>query len=201
MKKIKKGRPKTFSKINAEEIAMNVYWKEGIDNVSLNEICRKIGESKPSVYREYGGDEGLKLSALNLYLEKRVGTLSKLLSEKNFFLESLQYTFDYLINSHFENGNGYPCMFNRESWFPSTNLPLSCKNIIKAKDEEIYDKLKNLILRAIEKKEILTDLDIDTFTSFIHHQLKLIATLSNKNISRKILNEMVVLIMDPLKKN
>ena len=92
-------------------------------------------------------------------------------------------------------------MFNRESWFPSTNLPLSCKNIIKAKDEEIYDKLKNLILRAIEKKEILTDLDIDTFTSFIHHQLKLIATLSNKNISRKILNEMVVLIMDPLKKN
>ena len=93
MKKIKKGRPKTFSKINAEEIAMNVYWKEGIDNVSLNEICRKIGESKPSVYREYGGDEGLKLSALNLYLEKRVGTLSKLLSEKNFFFREFAIYF------------------------------------------------------------------------------------------------------------
>ena len=46
---------------------METYWKEGIENVSLNEMCRKIGESKPSVYREYGGEEGLQLAALELY--------------------------------------------------------------------------------------------------------------------------------------
>ena len=55
----KKGRPKTFNKSLASKIAMETYWKEGIENVSLNEMCRKIGESKPSVYREYGGEEGL----------------------------------------------------------------------------------------------------------------------------------------------
>ena len=111
MDKIKKGRPKTFNKANADIIAMNVYWKKGMDNVSLNEICRQIGESKPSVYREYGGEEGLKASALNLYLEKRVGILSTLLFGNKGFLENLQSTFDYLINNHFENGNGYPCMY------------------------------------------------------------------------------------------
>ena len=98
MDKIKKGRPKTFNKANADIIAMNVYWKKGMDNVSLNEICRQIGESKPSVYREYGGEEGLKASALNLYLEKRVGILSTLLFGNKGFLENLQSTFDYLIN-------------------------------------------------------------------------------------------------------
>jgi AcrR family transcriptional regulator len=201
MHKIKKGRPKTFSKENANEIAMNVYWKEGMDNVSLNEICRKIGESKPSVYREYGGEEGLKVSALNLYLEKRVGTLSEYLFGTKGFLDNLQSAFDYLINSnsHLEDGNVYPCMYNKESWFPSSNLPIACQNIIKAKDQEIYSNLKKIILQAKEKKEIFIGLDIDIYTSFIHHQLKLIATLSNKKVSRKVLNGMVKLIIDPLK--
>ena len=33
----KKGRPKTFNKAQASRIAMETYWKEGIENVSLNE--------------------------------------------------------------------------------------------------------------------------------------------------------------------
>ena len=64
---IKKGRPKTFNKDQANKIAMENYWKEGMGNISLNEICRRIGESKPSIYREYGGEDGLQLAALELY--------------------------------------------------------------------------------------------------------------------------------------
>jgi hypothetical protein len=36
----KKGRPKTFNKSLASKIAMETYWKEGIENVSLNDMCR-----------------------------------------------------------------------------------------------------------------------------------------------------------------
>ena len=147
MKTIKKGRPKTFNKHNAENIAMHAYWREGMDNISLNEICRKIGESKPSVYREYGGEEGLKASALKLYLDKRVNVLSEYLFGDKPFIENLGSALNFLVNSHFDDNNSYPCLYNKESWFPSKTMSAECKSIIYDKDKEIlfhekvvYDK-------------------------------------------------------------
>ena len=201
MKTIKKGRPKTFNKHNAENIAMHAYWREGMDNISLNEICRKIGESKPSVYREYGGEEGLKASALKLYLDKRVNVLSEYLFGDKPFIENLGSALNFLVNSHFDDNNSYPCLYNKESWFPSKTMSAECKSIIYDKDKEILFNLKNRITEAIELGEISIEVDIDIFISYIHHQLKLIATLLNNKVSKDILNGMVSLILEPLKKN
>lgn len=201
MKIIKKGRPKTFNKHNADNIAMHAYWREGMDNVSLNEICRQIGESKPSVYREYGGEDGLKASALKLYLDKRVNILAKYLFNEKPFIENLETAFNFLVNSHFDDENYFPCLYNKESWFPSKSMSAECKNIIQKKDEEILFNLKNKLIEAIELGEISIDVDVDVFISYVHHQLKLIATLANNKVPKDTLNGMVSLIMDPLKKS
>jgi AcrR family transcriptional regulator len=201
MKIIKKGRPKTFDKHNADSIAMYTYWREGMDNVSLNEICRKIGESKPSVYREYGGENGLKASALKLYLDKRVNILAEFLFSENTFVENIKSALNFLINNHFDNEYSYPCLYNKESWFPSKAMSPECRKIIYEKDKEILLNLKNKLTEAIERGEVSSEVDIDVFTNYLHHQLKLIATLSNNKVPKEILNGMVSLIMEPLKKN
>ena len=201
MKIIKKGRPKTFNKQMAEKIAMQAYWREGINNISLNEICRQIGESKPSVYREYGGEDGLKFSALKLYLDTRVNILSEYLFSEKPFIENLQSVFNYLINNHFDDENPYPCLYNKESWFPSKSMSMKCKNIVIEKDKEIAIKIKRHLKKAIELNEIFIDIDIDVCADYIHHQIKLIATLSNNKVSKDILNGMVHLIMRSLKKS
>lgn len=195
----KKGRPKTFNKAQASEIAMKVYLKNGMNNISLNEMCRQIGVSKPSVYREFGGEEGLKVSALNLYLESSYFHIltSHLFGNKG-LVKNLQSAFDYLINNK-EKAGSYPCMYNQESWFPSSSMTLSCKKLIKEKDKEIYDNLKNMILEAIENKEISIDSDVDIYAKYIQNQLRLIVTLSNNDISKNELNGIVNLIMKPLK--
>ena len=41
--------------------------------MSLNAICQKAGVSKPSVYREFGNDDGLMHAALSQYTEKVLG--------------------------------------------------------------------------------------------------------------------------------
>lgn len=46
---------------------MDCYWREGADGVSLNEICRRAEVSKPGVYREFGGEDGLMDAALERY--------------------------------------------------------------------------------------------------------------------------------------
>lgn len=61
------GRPKTFDRDRVIDVAMDSYWREGVENVSLNELCRRAEVSKPGVYREFGGEEGLLDAVLEHY--------------------------------------------------------------------------------------------------------------------------------------
>tara|TARA_B110000263_G_C15233307_1_gene475724 strand:+ start:534 stop:1169 length:636 start_codon:yes stop_codon:yes gene_type:complete len=199
----KKGRPKTFNKAQASKIAMETYWKEGIENVSLNEMCRKIGESKPSVYREYGGEEGLQLAALELYYKDRVEPVGKILFDAESILVGIKSAFDFLINEHFKDEKmGAACMFNREGMHPSENLSVMCKNFIEKKDKENMSFLKEGLKRALDKEYLNKGINIDTYSVYIFNQIKLIASLSNnKQLSKSTLREMVDLIMSPLLPN
>ena len=199
-KVIKKGRPKTFNKDQASKIAMETYWKEGIENVSLNEMCRKIGESKPSVYREYGGEEGLQLAALELYYKHRVEPVAKILFGAEEILVGIKSAFDFLINDHFKDEKIVAaCMYNREGMHPSENLSVMCKNFIEKKDKENISFLKEGLKRALDKEDLKKGINLDAYSVYIFNQIKLIASLSSKSqLPKSTLREMVDLIMTPL---
>lgn len=68
-KKLARGRPKTMNKENVIAIAMQAYWSEGPTKVSLNSVCQRAGVSKPSLYREFGNEDGLACAALENYVQ------------------------------------------------------------------------------------------------------------------------------------
>lgn len=46
---------------------MDGYWSEGLDAISLNELCRRASVSKPGLYREFDGEDGLMDATLEHY--------------------------------------------------------------------------------------------------------------------------------------
>ena len=70
LKMLKKGRPKTLNLDELVNVAMITYWSEGPANVSINQICNKAKISKPGLYRELGGEDGLMESVLIAYQKK-----------------------------------------------------------------------------------------------------------------------------------
>ena len=56
------------------EVALMSYWRDGSSKVSLNEICKRAGVSKPGIYRAFDGEDGLKRAVL---LEYRARVLSQ----------------------------------------------------------------------------------------------------------------------------
>ena len=64
-----RGRPRTFRRDHVVQVAMDAYWREGPDAVSLNEICRRAGVSKPGLYRAFGGEDKLLDAALEHYAD------------------------------------------------------------------------------------------------------------------------------------
>lgn len=69
----RRGRPKTFDRDPMIDVAMECYWREGTDGVSLNELYRRADVSKPGVYREFGGEDGLMAAVLEHYTRHRAG--------------------------------------------------------------------------------------------------------------------------------
>ena len=58
-----------MNKGDVVDVAMRAYWEDGPENVSLNSVVQRAGVSKPSIYREFGSEDGLTKAALAHYAE------------------------------------------------------------------------------------------------------------------------------------
>lgn len=66
------------------------YWQEGVPALSLNEVCRRAGLSKPTLYREFGGEDGLLDAVLEHYDTQRVEPILAALASDLPFAELLE---------------------------------------------------------------------------------------------------------------
>ena len=63
-----RGRPRTFDLEAALDRAVEVFWKHGFHDASLQELTEAMGLSKPSLYAAFGDKEALYLKALARYV-------------------------------------------------------------------------------------------------------------------------------------
>lgn len=89
-KKASRGRPKKFDRNHVLDIAQQSYWKLGINNVSINELCKLAGVSKPGIYREFGDEDGLRHAVLERYENTILSPMLSALSVDAPFNETLQ---------------------------------------------------------------------------------------------------------------
>lgn len=70
-------------------VATEAYWHDGPE-VSVNAICQRAGVSKPSLYREFGSEDGLAAAALEHYAGMVRDQLRELLSSEQGFASKLE---------------------------------------------------------------------------------------------------------------
>jgi AcrR family transcriptional regulator len=80
-------------------VAMDSYWREGTDGVPLNEVCRRAQVSKPGVYREFGGEDGLMDAVLERYAETVLSPTWELTTHERPFAEVLATLVGFLTDA------------------------------------------------------------------------------------------------------
>ncbi|MEM6666577.1 MAG: TetR/AcrR family transcriptional regulator [Pseudomonadota bacterium] len=90
----KRGRPRTMDSDQTLDVAMRAYWDKDPADVSLNEVCRLAGVSKPALYRAFGGEDGLMRAVLDRYAEQVLSDVFNVLSHD----APLAETFDALVH-------------------------------------------------------------------------------------------------------
>lgn len=105
-----RGRPKTMNRDHVLKIAVESYWADGPTGVSINEISRRAGVSKPGIYREFGNEDGLKQAALIAYQATILAPLVDVLTDDVPFGQALQALTDFVLLDHKAHGLPDGCL-------------------------------------------------------------------------------------------
>jgi AcrR family transcriptional regulator len=93
--KPKRGRPRTMDADKVLDVAMTAYWQGDPADVSVNAICQMAGISKPSLYREFGSEDGLSRAVLDSYAERVLSEIFLLLQGGKGLRETLDALIDF----------------------------------------------------------------------------------------------------------
>lgn len=78
----RRGRPRAFDRRKALEAALELFWRQGYEGASINDLTAAMGISPPSLYAAFGGKERLYQEALDLYAATRGGYAARALAEE-----------------------------------------------------------------------------------------------------------------------
>ncbi|MYM89324.1 TetR family transcriptional regulator [Rugamonas sp. FT82W] len=112
-----RGRPKTLDRDHVLDVAKDAYWKEGIGNVSLNEICRRCDISKPGLYREFLNEDGLMKAVILKYQEQVINPVLQIVNMEMPVRETLEnlVSFATSVSDNQETPKGCLLIKMRES--------------------------------------------------------------------------------------
>jgi TetR/AcrR family transcriptional regulator, transcriptional repressor for nem operon len=75
------ARPKEFDPERALRKAMNLFWRLGYENTSLEALMKEMGIAKQSLYDTFGDKRALYLKAMAYYRDQTNGQMKKMLNE------------------------------------------------------------------------------------------------------------------------
>ena len=106
-----RGRPKTLDRDRLLHTALIQYWSKGPANVSISDICNLTGASKPSVYREFGSDDGLKKAVLELYHDLAIQPVIDILEKNQTATDAIDALIGFMTQDRTALGIPQGCLF------------------------------------------------------------------------------------------
>ena len=162
-----RGRPKKLDRQRTVELAMESYWRDGLNTLSVNEICRRTEISKPGLYREFGGEDGLMEAVLNHYREVVVGEIFSMLSADRPFAEVLKELVSWMTQDH---GTPAGCLFAKMRSSPSRLGPATTARVETLRDE-MRVAYKAWYQRARARNEVNTTVSPNLAAYYLDTQL------------------------------
>ena len=126
------GRHKAYSRDEVLKRAMDLFWRKGFEGTHLQELVQVTGLNRFSLYKEFGGKDGLFEESVNLYLAG-MQDLGKILSREPLGLGNvLEYVKEVIFTD-----------YSQGCFMVNT---LTQRNVIQ-------EKIRNRVLEFIENGE------------------------------------------------
>jgi AcrR family transcriptional regulator len=105
-----RGRPRSFNESTALEKAIQVFWSQGYDGATVDDLVAGMGVGRPSLYSVFGDKRTLFLRALRTYAERKGALTANALLSPHTLRASIASFLRYTVTSATEKGSASGCL-------------------------------------------------------------------------------------------
>jgi len=192
------GRPKTLDRDHIIKVAMESYWRDGPTAVSVNEICRRAGVSKPGLYREFGNEDGLRSTVVQTYEMVVLSQLYQIFEGDQPFYDALAALTDFVLQDRQKMDLPLGCLLQkmrgcRKELGPKTN------DVIDATSIGTHSRLKDWVERAKHNGQLSEDISTETAAIYIDAQVSSAIMMQETGASKTQISEFLNIAFKGLK--
>lgn len=160
------ARNKEFEVNTVLRKAMQLFWEQGYEKTSMQDLVTHMGIHRRSIYDTFGDKHSLYIKAVEKYGELLEGSVHKKVEEPTPIKQAIRRMFEFAISSEEERPKG--CLM------VNTAVELAiCDAEAAAKVNQSFirteDKLHELVLRGKETGEIGSQLDARKISQFLNN--------------------------------
>ncbi|MDG2033475.1 MAG: TetR/AcrR family transcriptional regulator, partial [Rhodospirillales bacterium] len=176
------GRPKTLDRDHVLHVAINSYWSEGPTAISINEICRRAGVSKPGLYREFGGEDGLKRAALDAYRDNVLTILFQIFDADIPFGDAIDALIELTTQDRAAMDIPMGCLFEQmrvccKKFGPKTNAAINYTRTNK------QARIEDWINRAKENGQMAAQISTPIAALYVSSQITSVIMMQAEGVS------------------
>ncbi|AZV49386.1 TetR/AcrR family transcriptional regulator [Bacillus halotolerans] len=189
------ARSKEFDEKAVLRKAMELFWEQGYEKTSMQDLVDHMGIHRRSIYDTFGDKRSLFLASLNHYEELIVNEMESIISSTSSIKQTIRDVFIFVLNSIEQYPKG--CL-SVNAAIELSLLDKEIGRIVTKMFNRTEDMFNNLIKRGQTSGEISKEIDSDNISRFLHNNLVGIRVLIKTNYSKKELEGIITLALSVL---
>ncbi|WP_320165344.1 TetR/AcrR family transcriptional regulator [uncultured Trichococcus sp.] len=162
------ARSKEFNEEEALDKAMEIFWKQGYEKTSIQDLVDQMGIHRRSLYDTFGDKHSLFVQTLERYESLIAAQIRKQITEEMTTVESIRKIFELAVYS--DNTNPKGCLMVNTAVELSL-LDNEISQRIKSAFKHTENLIADLLSRGQARGEVARSFDINELARYIHNAL------------------------------
>nr|WP_321291767.1 TetR/AcrR family transcriptional regulator [uncultured Trichococcus sp.] len=162
------ARSKEFNEEEALDKAMGIFWKQGYEKTSIQDLVDQMGIHRRSLYDTFGDKHSLFVQTLERYESLIAAQIKKQITEEMTTVESIRKIFELAVYS--DNTNPKGCLMVNTAVELSL-LDNEISQRIKSAFKQTENLIADLLIRGQARGEVASSFDISELARYIHNAL------------------------------
>ncbi len=189
------ARSKEFDEKAVLRKAMELFWEQGYEKTSMQDLVDHMGIHRRSIYDTFGDKRSLFLASLNHYEELIVNEMERIISSTSSIKQTIRDVFIFVLNSIEQYPKG--CL-SVNAAIELSLLDKEIGRIVTKMFNRTEDMFNILIKRGQTSGELSKEIDSDNTSRFLHNNLVGIRVLIKTNYNKKELEGIITLALSVL---
>ena len=160
------GRPREFDTDEAIAAAMDLFWRQGYANTSIQDLVDHLGVGRGSIYDTFESKHGLWVRALTKYCEEGTRTMVEVLERRGPILPRLRRALVALVDADLKDSERRGCMLVNAAMETIPSDPVA-EGLATENFRQVERALERAIRRAQTEQEISGDIDAAGAAAFL----------------------------------